>query len=267
MKKLSNIDYLQKHQYKDDANLNARIRVHRQFSTNTYPWFWWVFDHFQMPPACRVLELGCGPGDLWAENAHRIPKGWEVTLSDFSMGMLQRAQEKLDHTPQQFVFRLIEAQNIPYPPESFHGIIANHMLYHVPNRRKALSEIKRVLKPKGRAYFATVGENHMSELLNLVAQFDPQLTHEHKIEKVNFTLENGAAQLSRYFSDVRCYRQENALHVTEVKPFVNYVLSSVKLGVTKNRKEAFTCFVTKELEANDSVLFINKENGMFEATK
>lgn len=264
MRKLSDLNYLQEQQYKDDANLNARIRLHRQFSTNTYSWFWWVFDNLHLPSTCRILELGCGPGDLWAENAHRIPEGWEITLSDFSAGMLQHAQEKLDPAPRQFAFRIVEAQNIPYPAESFHAVIANHMLYHVPDREKALSEIHRVLKPGGRAYFATVGENHMSELPAFVAKFDPQLTANHQAEKVDFTLENGAAQLGKWFSSVKLYRQENALRVTKVEPLVDYVLSSLKLGVGEDCKEEFARFVKNELESNYGELFINKENGMFE---
>ncbi len=267
MKKLSNLNYLQEQQYKDDTNLNARIRLHRRFSTNKYNWFWWVFDNFHLPPICHILELGCGPGDLWAENAHRIPEGWEITLSDFSAGMWQRAQEKLALTPQQFVFKTIEAQNIPYPAESFHAVVANHMLYHVPNREKALSEIQRILKPGGRAYFATVGENHMSELPAFVAKFDSRLARGHQEEKVDFTLENGAAQLGKWFSSVKLYKQENSLRVTEGKPLVDYVLSTIKLGVREEQKEEFARFVEKELEANEGELFINKENGMFEVKK
>ncbi len=264
MNKLSNSSYLQEHQYKDDSNLNARIQLHRRFSTNTYGWFRWVFDHFHLPQKSRILELGCGPGDLWAENAHRIPPGWEITLSDFSPGMLERTRQKVLPLAHHFNLEVISAQEIPYPSESFHTVIANHMFYHVPDQEKASSEILRTLKPGGRAYFATVGENHMSELPALVARFDPSLAANHQAEKVDFTLENGASQLGQWFPSVRLYRQENALRVTEVGPLVDYVLSSVKLGVKKERKEEFASFVKNELKANSGAIFINKENGMFE---
>ena len=267
MDKLANSNYLKHHQYKDDANLNARIRLHRQFSTNKYSWFRWVFEHLNLPQTCRILELGCGPGDLWAENADRLPKGWEVTLSDFSPGMVEHARQKVLPLSHEFDLRIIAAQEIPYPAESFHAVIANHMLYHVPDREKTLSEIHRILKPGGRAYFATGGENHMSELPALVAKFDPLLAANHQAEKVDFTLENGTAQLGQWFSSVTLYRQENALRVTEVEPLVDYVLSSLKLGVEIERKDEFAYFVEKELASNDGELLINKENGMFEALK
>ena len=92
MHKLNDPDYLLNEQYQDAGNLNARIRLHIEFSTNKYGWFPWVFDRYDLPEKCRILELGCGPGDLWGENMHRISPGWEITLSDFSPGMLEKAQ-------------------------------------------------------------------------------------------------------------------------------------------------------------------------------
>ena len=41
-------------QYQTDKNLNARIALHRNFSTNTYPWFRWVFDHYDFPADARI---------------------------------------------------------------------------------------------------------------------------------------------------------------------------------------------------------------------
>lgn len=44
----SNQDYLVNQQYKDAANLNARIQLHERFGTDKYDWQRWVFDHLQM---------------------------------------------------------------------------------------------------------------------------------------------------------------------------------------------------------------------------
>jgi hypothetical protein len=62
MMKWTNKDYLLRDQYKDAANLNARVNLHLHFSTNTYGWFPWVFDHLELAPKCRLLELACGTG-------------------------------------------------------------------------------------------------------------------------------------------------------------------------------------------------------------
>lgn len=54
-----------------------------------YPWQRRVFDHLALPAKCQVLEVGCGPGKLWLENAERLPPGWSVTLTDLSPSILQ----------------------------------------------------------------------------------------------------------------------------------------------------------------------------------
>src|SRR5664279_3735129 len=89
MSKMTDQHYLKTEQYKDASNLNARIEIHKRFSTNPRGWNAWVFDTLETLPAqARVLELGCGPAYLWAANAGRIPAGWDITLSDLSGGRL-----------------------------------------------------------------------------------------------------------------------------------------------------------------------------------
>jgi len=126
MSKLSDQKYLLTEQYKNASNLNARFQLHERFSTNKYGWHRWVFDQLHLPPSCRILELGCGPGYLWLKNNDRIPDGWEITLSDFSPGMLQEAQQNLSPSDHPFTFEVIDAQSIPFADESFDAIIANH---------------------------------------------------------------------------------------------------------------------------------------------
>jgi len=266
MVKYKDQDYLRSQQYQDGANLRARLNLHDQFSTNIYNWFLWVFDIFNLPSFCLILELGCGPGDLWLENIHRIPKGWDITLSDFSEGMLRQAQKNLLNQFHPFKFVMFNAQAIPHPERSFDAVIANHMLYHVPDRTKALAEIRRVLRPGGRLYAATVSETHMQELPSLVTRFDPDLAANHGPDKNEFTLENGLTQLSRWFSDVKIHRQENALSVTEVDPLVDYVLSSFWLGVDVNRRPEFKKFIEREIADNNGVIRIKKDSGIFEAS-
>jgi len=86
--------YLLYDQYKNAANLSARIELHRRFSTNP-GWYRWVFDQYRIASHSRILELGYGPAFFWRSNLEHIPDDWEVVLSDFSPGMLQKAQHIL----------------------------------------------------------------------------------------------------------------------------------------------------------------------------
>jgi ubiquinone/menaquinone biosynthesis C-methylase UbiE len=250
-------------QYRDSSNLAARMDIHRRFSLNQYGWHPWIFDHFKLPSRCRILELGCGPGYLWLENLDRIPAGWEILLSDFSPGMLESARKTLEKQCP-FKFKVIDAQSIPCEDNSFDAVIANHMLYHVPDRPAALAEIHRVLKPAGRFYASTVGHRHLVEIGELIRQFDLRLDTWENFGKAagSFTLENGAAQLSPWFTRIKRYRYKDALKVTDAAPLVDYLLSGREY-IPRERQIAFREFVAREMESRGGVIPITKDSGLF----
>src|SRR5215213_9108254 len=199
MSKFTDQQYLKTDQYRDSSNLDARAVIHQRFSTNSYGWFRWVFDALlKLPEDAKILELGCGHGLLWKENASRIPAGWNITLSDLSSGMLDAAWRNLVVTGRAFQFKEIDAQSIPFEDETFDAVIANHMLYHIPDRTKALQEIKRVLKPGGTLIAATVGNNHMKEMMEYLQQVHADNIWESYA--ISFTLENGFEQLKSVFA-------------------------------------------------------------------
>ncbi len=269
MSKLNDSEYLLANQYQDANNLNARIRLHVEFSTNKYGWFPWVFDQFDLPKECCILELGCGPGDLWRENMGRIPQGWEIILSDFSPGMIARAQQNLAEQPHPFTFEIIDAQSLPYEEGQFDAVVANHFLYHVPDRPKALSEFHRVLKDNGRFFCSTIGETHMQELPILVEKFDPEIESIFKSETYPFTLENAEPQLRDWFSNVEVDRYPDNLEITDANAIIEYVLSSssISMGMDNNRREDLKLFMEQEIAVNGGVIQIKKNSGMFIARK
>src|SRR6266545_1500464 len=226
MSKIADQTYLLNDQYRNATNLNARIQLHERFSTNTYGWHRWVFDQIKIAPRSRILELGCGPGRLWLQNIERIPADGEITLSDFSPGMLEETRRNLAGSGRPFSFEVIDAQSIPFADASFDAVIANHMLYYVPDRAKALGEIRRVLRSGGYLYASTVGAAHLREMGELAEQFDPRLVPWVGARPTDsFRLENGAEQLAPYFAEVALHRYEDALIVTEAEPLVAFIAS------------------------------------------
>ena len=266
MSRFSDPNYLLTEQYPDATNLNARIALHQRFSTNPYGWHRWVFDQFNLAPDSRILELGAGPGYLWRENLDRVPAGWDITLSDFSPGMVAEAKRALAGSGRPFRLEVIDAQSVPFNDASFDAVIANHMLFHVPDRPKALSEIRRVLRPGGRFYAATAGERHLREIGELLRRFDPADAAGGTFPQ-SFTLENGGAQLAPWFSDVKVFRYDDALVVTEVEPLVAFVASSSRFPLTGERRATFARFVAQEMAAQGGRLAIRKDTGLFEAAR
>jgi ubiquinone/menaquinone biosynthesis C-methylase UbiE len=264
--KFTDQQYLKTDQYRDSSNLDARVVIHQRFSTNSYGWFKWVFDTLlKLPEKARILELGCGPGLLWKENIDRIPAGWNITLSDLSSGMLDAAWRNLVVTGRAFRFKEIDAQSIPFEDETFDAVIANHMLYHVPDRPKAIEEMRRVLKSNERLIATTVGENHLKEMMNWYRQ-----VHISKIWESfanPFILENGLEQLTPFFSDVKFSRYDDNLRVTDVQAIVAYIRSSIRAEeLSETELTNLQQDLEKELQEK-GVIFISKDSGLFEAVK
>jgi len=266
MSKFTDQQYLKTDQYRDSSNLDARVMIHERFSTNSYGWFRWVFDTLLiLPDNTKILELGCGPGYLWKENLSRIPAGWNVTLSDLSSGMLDAAWRNLVVTGRTFKFKEIDAQSIPYENEKFDAVIANHMLYHVPDRPKAITEIKRVLRPGGHLIATTIGENHLKEIADWFRKINLGNTFESFGSP--FTLENGLEQLKQFFSKVTISRYPDHLHVTEVEPIITYIRSSIHAKeLSKVKLENIRLDLEKALKEKGEI-FIRKDSGLFEAVK
>lgn len=184
--------------YVEADTLSTRINLHEKYSVNKYGFGNWIFDLYDFRAGMKVLELGCGTAGGWAAGSARLPEGVEVILSDFSPLMLQEARDTLrDETI--FSFEQIDAQNIPCPDGAFDIVIANHMLYHVPDMERALAEIRRVLKPGGSFYASTLGENSLAELGDVYRKLEGRAAFSYA-KDISFTLENGAGLLGNFLT-------------------------------------------------------------------
>lgn len=230
MNRVNNQTYLRLVQYSTDANLQARIRLHEQYSINNLDLHVWVFNHLQLPTSCRILEVGCGPGMLWRKNLDRIHPEWRVCLVDFSPGMMRTAQSHILPVHPHFTTAGLDIQHIPFSEASFDVIIADHMLYHVPDHPKAFGEIRRLLKPGGRFYASTNGQTHLQEMGELVTRFNPKYNNwGNRISTMSFTLENGLDQLKSYFTLVTLHRYDDGLVVTKAEPLADFINSLLKM--------------------------------------
>lgn len=264
-----NPTYLQKDQYKNSSNLDARAHLHRTYSTSKTPWMTWVFDHLQLQEGMTVLECGCGPAWLWRENKHRIPADCQITLTDLSQGMVDEAEEALSESDHAFAFRTANTEELPFADDSFDLVVANHMLYHVPNIDRAVAQIRRVLKPNGRLIAATNGDTHLQELKQLPLHLFPeveaaQFSHT-QAEKLPFRLENGAEILQKQFPKVEQLLFDDGLAVTEVEPLLNYLSSSTEMRQaleTNGRLESIRQALQNKLN-RDGVINITKSTGIF----
>ena len=247
-------------QYKDSSNLDARIRLHARFSTNRYGMFRWIFDRFAMRAGARVLEIGSGTAQLWMRNADRIPPGWRIALSDFSPGMLGEVRAQVARISRPFALTVADVQTLPFRDATFDAVIANHMLYHVPDIARGIREIRRVLVPGGTCYAATLGLRNMREFDEMVQRFLGPSLHN---AASRFGLENGGDLMRATFPNVELQKYPDSLVVTEAQPLMDYVNSTQRhAAAPEERKAALRSFIEAELAARGSIE-IAKDAGMF----
>jgi demethylmenaquinone methyltransferase/2-methoxy-6-polyprenyl-1,4-benzoquinol methylase len=103
----------------------------------------------------RILDIGCGTGDLTINIARLAAKGTEITGLDYSPPMLEKARQKAEKAgvSQQVRFIEGEASHLPFPDASFDvaaiSFAFRNLTYKNPVCFPHLAEVLRVLKPSG----------------------------------------------------------------------------------------------------------------------
>lgn len=238
-------------QYKTSVRLETRISIHEKYSRNKQPFGDWITSHYHLLNNENVLELGCGTGQMWQNVT--LPKGCKLVLTDLSEGMLQTARQNTSYLTANYA--VCDAMDIPYADDSFDVVIANMMLYHVPDINRALSEIRRVLKTEGRFFAATFGEYGAVEAVLDMLGLPCTVNH-------RFTLQNGFGQLSRYFEQVEVISRPDALDVTNTNDLIAYLRSMAGMTVLADIPDTRLHEVFNA-HMRDGVLSLPKEYGLF----
>lgn len=211
-------------QYKNATNISARIRLHRDYSTNKEGWFPWLFKNLHLKQEMQILELGAGNGALWSQNINKIPNGINVVLSDISKGILEDAKSAIGQR-NEFQYAVFDAQKIPFADNTFDLVIANHMLFYCKDIPQTLKEIQRVLKPKGTFVCSTYSKCHMHEITDLVQNYNSNIVLSSTNLYDRFGLDNGQKLLQQCFKNVSCHKYHDAIEISEAMPIISYILS------------------------------------------
>jgi ubiquinone/menaquinone biosynthesis C-methylase UbiE len=120
-------------------------------------------------PGERVLELACGPGGLGIAAAERVAPGGEVVLSDVAAEMTAIAAARADAAGVENVATLeLDIERIDQPDASYDLVLCREGLMFAPDPARAADEIRRVLRPGGRAAIAVWGPRERNPWLGIV---------------------------------------------------------------------------------------------------
>jgi SAM-dependent methyltransferase len=211
-------------QYSDAAKLRIRIETHQRYSQGDTDR---ILDDatraLHLSPALRMLDVGCGAGSWHARAAQA---GARLVGVDLMPGMIREARlggADLQPTPS---FCQADAQALPFRDATFDRVLCAGVLYHVPDCERALREIRRVLRPGGRAVISTNGAFAMRRIYELHTSaarelgFDPL-----PITSGHFTMDD-LPLVQRVFPTAERYILEGALVFETAEPALSFYASN-----------------------------------------
>jgi len=212
--------------YATEEPLAVRVRTHRLYTQPPVDFPAWVLDHVTWRGDEWVLDVGCGSGAYVEPLCGRLAHGGFLLAGDLSWGMLRDVAAK--SLPVSVGLLNADAMRLPLPDCCCDVVLANHMLFHVPQMEAAAMEFHRVLRPGGghllaatnsrdclRAFITEIEE--AGRALGCPGVTLPVSPH------VRFTLENGWAVLSPCFPDVVQDVVKSALVFSDAAPAVDYI--------------------------------------------
>lgn len=214
--------------YASQEAWRTRQDIHDRYSVPPRDLVGWALGCIRWRGDEAVLDVGCGPG-RWHTPLKKLFPGITYTGIDRYSPMLQ------SH-PYLQVCNIADAEQLPFADGSFDVVMANHMLFHVPDPEQAIREFRRVLKPTGSVMATTNSVHNMPELQALMRRAvtllappgmtNPRVPAQHTDQ---FTLESGTRMLSRYFYAVVRHDLPGSLVFTSADPIIDYIQSTRSL--------------------------------------
>jgi SAM-dependent methyltransferase len=161
----------------------------------------------------RLLDVGCGPGDVTQRFADEL--GAHVCAVDISARMVDLAKALgLDA-------QVADVEHLPFTADDFDCIFAGWVLYHVPGLEQAIAECARVLQPGGRLVATCYRDDNFSELWKLIDD------RAEPLEPLTFNSENGADLLAKRFGRVERRDVEATLVFPTTESMREFVASTI----------------------------------------
>lgn len=112
-----------------------------------------LIERSGIKPGMVVMELGCGSGSFTTFVARVVGEQGKVYAVDIQPEMLVQLKRKLAKIENQDITNIelkeASAYNLPFEDESLDLVYMVTVLMEIPDRGRALQEMKRILKPGG----------------------------------------------------------------------------------------------------------------------
>ncbi len=211
--------------YGTDEKLATRQSIYAFSKPTGEPGFFgWGVSRISWSGAEVVVDVGCGNG-MWLKRLAGGMPGLRAIGVDLSEGMLQSLVAKWEGSGPAPV-AVADAQELPLRDQSVDVALLIQMLYHVPERSRALAETRRVLREEGAALIATPGPRHLQEIRELARSALTEVRGQEidgPFLQNPFNTNHAAEELPLTFGRVESFLRAGLLEVPAVDPVVAHV--------------------------------------------
>ena len=188
----------------------------------------WALDLAELEGSETVVDVGCGNGRYLQSLLDRGHHGALIGI-DRAQGMVRSA-------PADTARLVADAVTLSLAESVADVTLAMHMMYHVPDKSRAVSELRRVTRPGGRLLVAGNDRDTLVELHSLIDTSAMRLGIALPTHDPGLTPDEAAAFLDGLFEVTRV-DLPGELHVTEAAMITDYVASLSRVRLTLRTSE------------------------------
>src|SRR6266508_6700501 len=131
-----------------------------------------LVERLASKPVARVLEIAAGTGVVTRTMASSLPKSVSIVATDLNQSMLDQASALGTERPVEW--RQADAMRLPFRDGTFDAVVCQFGVMFFPEKAKAFSEARRVLRPGGVFIFNVwdrIKENEFADTVTTALEF------------------------------------------------------------------------------------------------
>lgn len=215
-----------------EETFDYRYNFYEEYSAREQEWFQWIFDRLELFEGIKVLDMGCGRGNIWVRNWSKIPQGATITLVDkrrsaieYLESFYQKNQRFLQEGVRfQFLNQDIETDFVFQ--ERYDRILADHLWTFISKPEKLMKAISNALMPNGFMHSTHNSYGFMEKVQQLFEKAGIVIDLNKRIKqqtKERMQLEN---YMKNCFTQVNCNVFENKIvGIRQADAILSYIQS------------------------------------------